>query len=77
MEVNKIYLLLIRLKAFHIDLIPYSYRIYGIYIDNTQNQKNNEIDSSVKKDDWIQENWKDEKKKQKTVINRKHKRSKK
>ena len=39
--------------------------------------KNNEIDSSVKKDDWINENWKDDKKKQKTIINRKLKRSKK
>ena len=39
--------------------------------------KSNEIDSSVKKDDWINENWKDEKKKQKTVINRKQRRSKK
>lgn len=39
--------------------------------------KNNEIDSSVKKDDWINENWKDDKKKQKTIINRKQRRSKK
>lgn len=39
--------------------------------------KNNEIDSSVKKDDWIHENWKDEKKKQKTVLNRKNRRLKK
>ena len=39
--------------------------------------KSNEIDSSVKKDDWINENWKDDKKKQKTIINRKLKRSKK
>ena len=39
--------------------------------------KNNEIDSSVKKDDWIHENWKDEKKKQKTVLNRRQRRSKK
>ena len=39
--------------------------------------KNNEIDSSAKKDDWINENWKDDKKKQKNVINRKQRRSKK
>ena len=39
--------------------------------------KNNDIDSSVKKDDWINENWKDDKKKQKTIINRKQRRSKK
>lgn len=39
--------------------------------------KSNEIDSSVKKDDWINENWKDEKKKQKTVLNRKKRRLKK
>ena len=39
--------------------------------------KSNEIDSSVKKDDWINENWKDDKKKQIIIINRKLKRSKK